>query len=91
MNVYADTQLTGPLEGISVQAAPFPAIEGLKGRASKAGDRTFLRIEFGPEWPQFLKNVKAGSELTISAGGETITSGLVGSGLAVTSLQRCTR
>lgn len=90
VQVFTETKLKGKLAGVSVQAAPFEAISGLSGQVSKSRGKTFLRVAVDDSnWPLLLRRISSGNDLIVSAGGETITIPLAGSGTAVATLQKC--
>jgi len=90
IQINGPTKLAGRLDAVTISVAPFDAGITVKGVAP-AKDATYVRAIVTEGWKPLLDRIRKGEKLTLSAGNETITIPLAGSGLAIAAFQRCTQ
>lgn len=82
------TEIDGKLDLVTVKVAPFDIEIEIQGLASKSGGY-FRAYVSGADWSALLRRVKDGENITLTSGGVSSTTSLVGSGALVKALHRC--
>lgn len=87
IQINGPTELSGSLETITIKVTPFDAIMTVSGVASKS----YVRANVGDGWSLLLDRIRKGETMSLTAVGKTVSVSLAGSGVAVNSLERCSR
>jgi hypothetical protein len=90
LQINGPTKLSGPLDAVTISVAPFDATVTVKGDVPKT-NANYVRAVIAEGWASLLERIRKGEQLTLSAGDETITIPLAGSGTAVAALQKCAK